>query len=179
MGILYSNPMGKQFEWYPADDVARAPRTKKAKAPKLRAGIKPGQVLILLSGRFRGKRVVFLKQLKSGLLAVTGPFKINGVPVRRVNQVYTISTTTKVDIKGVATDGITDETFSKEGVKKTRSHKFFEKEAPVSKTADKRKKLQKDVDTALLKNIDDDMLKKYIGARFSLTKSDAVHALKW
>merc|ERR1712100_970822 len=176
ISLQIKQKMPKKYDWYPGDDQKAPFKRHKPKAPKLRKSIAPGQVLILLSGRFRGKRVVFLKQLKSGLLAVTGPFKINGVPVKRVNQVYTISTTTKVDIKGVNTDAITDETFTKENVKKTRSHKFFAKEAPQTKVSDKRKKLHKDVDTALLKNINDDMLKKYIGARFSLTKSDAVHS---
>ena len=133
----------------------------------------------MLAGRYKGKRVVFLKQLKSGLLAVTGPFKINGVPVKRVNQAYTISTSAKVDLKGVNTDAVTDEVFQKDKTKKSRSHKFFEKEAPETKVSNDRKKLQKDVATPLLKNISDVMMKKYIGARFSLTKNDAPQLMKF
>ncbi|KAG8094338.1 hypothetical protein GUJ93_ZPchr0012g20522 [Zizania palustris] len=60
-------------KFYPADDVKpRQPSTRKPNATKLRSSIMPGTVLILLAGRFMGKRVVFLKQLKSSLLLLTG-----------------------------------------------------------------------------------------------------------
>jgi len=87
----------KAPRFYPADDVAKPLSVRAVRKPtKLRASITPGTVLILLAGRFKGKRVLFLGQLPSGLLLVAGPFKVNGVPARRVNQAYVIATSTKV-----------------------------------------------------------------------------------
>jgi large subunit ribosomal protein L6e len=171
--------MVKKYDWYPADNEIVHPRRHTPKAPKA-SGVQPGTVLILLAGRFRGKRVVVLKTLKSGLLAVTGPYKVNGVPIKRVNVCYTLSTSTKVDLAGVNVASVTDETFAREATaKRTRSQRFFAENAPKTSTSDARKKLQKEVDTALVKNIKDKMVIRYLGARFSLTSNDAPHAMKF
>lgn len=120
-------------KWYPTESTRV--RRNPAKAPKahtLRRNITPGTVLILLVGRFKGKRVVFLRQLKSGLLLVTGPFKLNGVPLRRVNQSTVIPTSTKVDISGVKAEALNDEFFNRIKVKKTKKSEeaFFAAGAP-------------------------------------------------
>merc|ERR1712194_1007024 len=89
--------------------------SKKAAAPvKLKKNITPGTVLILLAGRFRGSRVVFLKQLEGGALLVTGPYAVNGVPLRRVNQRYCIATSTKVDVSKAKADSVKDAFFARE-----------------------------------------------------------------
>ena len=125
--------MVKKFAWYPAEDEHKHYKKSKPKATRLRKGLEAGRVLILLSGRFRGKRVVFLKQLQSGLLLVTGPYKINGVPLKRVNQAYTITTSTKVDLKGVDVSKIEDGLFKKEKkAKKAKEEQFFAESSKVT-----------------------------------------------
>merc|ERR1712000_514003 len=173
----------EETAYYPADDVRKPKASRKSLKPtKLRASICPGTVLILLAGRFRGKRVVCLKQLPSGLLLVTGPHKVNGVPLRRVNQAYVIATSTKVDISGVKIpEKINDAYFAKSKDKKTKSEKEFfnteDKKRPrdAGRVAD-----QKAVDdslTAAIKAVP--KLDLYLKARFSLTSGQFPHELKF
>lgn len=63
-----------------------------------------------------------------------GPFKINGVPLRRVNQSYVIATSTKVDVSGVNVEKYDDKYFAKEVEKKKKKGEgeFFEAEKDVS-----------------------------------------------
>jgi ribosomal protein L14E/L6E/L27E len=86
----------------------------------------PGTVCIVLAGRYRGKRVVMLKQINDTIL-ITGPFKINGVPLRRVNPAYVIATSTKIDLSSASLSlDKFDEAYFK--VKKEKKGKSTEEE---------------------------------------------------
>jgi len=177
---------GKSPRFYPADDVKRPLPSRKNNraAPKVRASITPGTVVILLSGRFRGKRAVCLKALDSGLLLVSGPFKINGVPLKRVNQAYVIATSTKVDVSSVSLPShIDDAYFAKSSADNNpgdSEKEFFQTAGESAVVSDKRKKDQASVDGALLKVVaKEPMLKQYLNAKFSLTNNDKPHLMKF
>merc|ERR1739848_530742 len=130
----------------------------------------------LLAGRFRGRRVVFLKQLESGLLLVTGPYAVNGVPLRRVNQRFCIATSTKVKIQGDAKVG--DDFFSRDGKKKEKKSEsgFFDQSAKKEGLSDEKKSAQKEMDKCV--KVEGD-LKAYLKARFSLSSNMYPHELKF
>ena len=178
-------PEKKAPKFYPADDVpVKAPSAREAASKgiaKLRKSIKPGTVLILLAGRFRGRRCVFLKQLPSGLLLVSGPYSVNGIPLRRVNQAYVIATSTVVDIKGVKADKFGDSYFGKakesnRSKKKKTGEDFFSDDKGATALSDARKADQAAVDGGIKC---DAVMKKYLKARFSLSKGDVPHLMKF
>jgi len=182
----------KEFKYYPADDIPKKLNRKSiavtSRLGPLRPSIQPGTVLILLAGKFKGKRVVFLKRLeKSGLLLVTGPYKINGVPLKRVDQAYVIATSTRLDISSVKIDPkFNDAYFAKKAEKKAKKseQEFFaeadkQKEQPKKATPEKVAD-QKAFDAQLLPLIAKvPTLEEYLGARFGLRSGEYPHELKF
>eukprot|EP00411_Alexandrium_monilatum_P061618 CAMPEP_0175523498 /NCGR_PEP_ID=MMETSP0096-20121207/18099_1 /TAXON_ID=311494 /ORGANISM="Alexandrium monilatum, Strain CCMP3105" /LENGTH=183 /DNA_ID=CAMNT_0016826035 /DNA_START=65 /DNA_END=616 /DNA_ORIENTATION=+ len=155
---------------------------KKIKTSKLRKSITPGTVLILLAGRFRGKRCVFLKQLESGLLLVTGPYAVNGIPLRRVHQRYCIATSLKLDLKGADYSSIDDTYFKREEDKKAKKKKtestFFAEQTEKTGMSEEKKEGQKKMEEPIVNGLDE-TTKLYLKALFSLSEKMYPHELKF
>lgn len=170
-------------KWYPSADSAVPKQSRKVARPqKLRASIVPGTVLILLAGRFRGKRVVFLKQLEDNTLLVSGPFKINGVPLRRVNSRYVIATSTKVAVDSVDVSKYNVAYFAREKGSKVKKSEadFFNDEIPQKEIKAERVADQKTVDAALLAEVKKTpLLKQYLSSSFTLSSGEKPHLLKF
>jgi len=176
----------KTPRFYPTEDIKKPlPSSKHNHRPtKLRPTIKPGSVLILLAGKFRGKRVVFIKQLPSGLLLITGPFKINGVPLRRVNQTYIIATSTVVDLKTLNVDPkFDDKYFSRpqKEKKKAEPEQLFTQDKEQKKQIDPaRINDQKTFDKPIVEVVKKTPnMAEYLGSKFSLKRGQFPHELKY
>merc|ERR1711935_226847 len=152
----------KQPKYYPTLSVRRKIKGHGQKpfsqhARSLRSSITPGTVLILLAGVHRGKRVVFLKQLESGLLLVTGPYKVNGIPLRRCTSSAVIAAAAKKTEEGI-----------------------FEKKDEKYTASEQRKADQKAVDAGLLKAIGADaFMKGYLQKEFGLSRHQYPHLMKF
>jgi large subunit ribosomal protein L6e len=177
-------PSTNDPRFYAADDVRTPLKHRKThkKATKLRKSITPGTIVIILAGRFRGKRVIVLKQLKSGLLLVTGPYKVNGVPLRRVNQAYVIATSTKVDVSKIDVANVNDEFFAKKEEKKAakKDGDFLAEKDEKKVVPQARKDAQKKVDAGLAAVLKaTPHLAQYLNAKFTLTKNTPPHEIKF
>merc|ERR1712010_443905 len=142
-----AKPEAKVGKYYSTEDRRVKLKNNEAnnRSTKLKSSLVPGAVVILLAGRFKGKRAVFLKQLDSGLCLITGPFKVNGIPLRRVPQSYVIGTSTVVDASGVDASGVSDALFKKPKGNKKKGQAGDEAEAKAPLGADA-KALQTKVD---------------------------------
>ena len=169
--------------WYPVSDL-KGHFVRKCKIPKkthISAQLVPGQVVILLSGRFRGRRVVFLKKLESGLLLVTGPYKYNGVPLKRVNAAYVLPTNTKLKVNEKVGESIKDDFFKRVKIEiKDEKDFFVEEKVKKERVTEERTKAQNEVDTEVKKAVDEvPMMKEYLRNRFALKNGDKPHLMKF
>jgi len=180
----------KRFpRYYPTEERPKkfsVKRKRFADHPRrFRSTLTPGTVVILVAGKHAGKRVVIVKQLSSGLLLVTGPSKLNGVSLRRVNQIYVIGTSTKLDLSSGNFEKFDDKFF-----KRVRSAKksadmdiFFDETKEKPQLSDERRQAQTTVDTTVLNAIkasaDSRLLRRYMKSRFQLWNGVLPHKMKF
>ena len=169
--------------WYPVSNL-KSHFVRKCKIPKashIAAPLTPGQVVIILSGRFRGRRVVYLKKLESNLLLVTGPYKYNGVPLKRVNAAYVLPTNTKLKLDGEVAKNVNDKSFQRVKIVREKAENFFEDEkTKKERITEDRIKAQNEVDTKVKEAVDAvPTMKEYLRNRFALKNGDKPHLMKF
>ena len=113
--------------------------------------------------------------------STTGPYEVNGVPLKRVNQAYVIATSTKVALPAKLGLEVDDAYFAKEAVAaKKGEEKFYEGAQAKTVTSDQRKADQKSMDKAILAAVKKtEMLEAYLQCKFSLKKGDKPHEMKF
>jgi len=179
----------KGSKWYPTERTSRKIGRKRTfSETKLRKSLVPGTILISVQGKFAGKRVVLLGSLPSGMLVVSGPFKLNGVPLRRMHPKRVIASSTKIDLgEWTLPTDISDALFRKpknQKKEKKSAADFFDKN---KKKSDK-KDISEDRRLPYIKEIDDflvpkikavEHLEQYIRTPFALRNGQYPHLMKF
>ena len=102
------------------------------------------------------------------IIIIVGPYSVNKVPLRRVNQRYVIATSQKVALTGVDASKIDDKFFARS---KKEDDKVLSNERKAAQTA---------IDTPLTANIKKvELLESYLKSNFTLKNSDKPHNLKF
>ncbi len=141
-----------------------------------------------------------VRDAQTRCLWCSGPYKVNGVPLRRVNQAYVIATSTKVELGNLDVGSLSDDFFKRAAKEKSKkdANEFFKEDKKVGDIAlslclcsyfsvvqtnaisEARKAQQKRVDSAVLPKVNAvQHLKHYLGAKFSLTDNLLPHAMKF
>lgn len=141
-----------------------------------------------MSGPHRGRRVVVLKSLASGNLLVTGPYAVNGVPLKRVNPAFVLATSTKVSLEGVNAN-VDDAWFKRQktwtqsqlkNASEARLKRVEQSKQAETQWRENAKQTQKTVDAKLLENIKKvEHLRGYLGTRFTLYNNSRPHELNF
>uniref|UniRef100_A0A146L6N3 60S ribosomal protein L6 n=1 Tax=Lygus hesperus TaxID=30085 RepID=A0A146L6N3_LYGHE len=180
----------KRTKSYPtANRVNRHPSKKcfSEHRRKFRKSLTPGTVVILLAGLHKGKRAILLKNLPSGLLLITGPFTLNGVPLRRIHPNFVIATSAKINVSKIKGLKALDDKYFKR-VKAKRAKKddgeIFAAKKEVYKPSEQRKADQKNIDKQTLKAIkrlkgDACLMRKYLCTMFGFRSSQYPHRMKF
>lgn len=179
------NSQQKRRSTIPRKDRAQARHSK-----PLRKSIVPGTILILLAGRHSGKRVVFIKQLESGLLLVSGPWAFNRCPLRRINQRYVIATKTRLDVSPLKVpEHVNDAYFSRQKRDAKRksgsggagsASPFAEKKvkyAPSKQRVKDQVSVDKQLIAAVKKHEDGKTLRGYLACHFKLSNKQFPHSM--
>jgi len=177
------------YPTYSKDVVKTSKNLFSKQKHSLRPSLSAGVIAIVLAGVHKGKKVVVLKQLGTGLLLVSGPYALNGCPLRRVNQRYLLATKTKVDVSGVTIpEHVNDAYFKRAAAAKKaaaaagkKDGDIFEAKKESYKPSEQRKADQQTVDKSLMealkKHADAKLLKQYLRTGFGLSKGEFPHKM--
>merc|ERR1712072_500259 len=151
-----AKPEAKVGKYYSTEDRRVKLKTNKAnnRSTKLKSSLVPGAIVILLAG----------------------PFKVNGIPLRRVPQSYVIGTSTVVDVSGADTSSVSDSLFKKPKSAKKKADGPFSEDEPKKPLDAEAKALQAKVDGGVKL---DDELQGYLKSKFGLSRADLPHEMSF